>query len=205
MLTLQGWGLVLIGLALLIWMGIANVYPFLSISAPIEADVLVVEGWLPDAVLKKAIAEFNQGNYRMLITTGLPLSKGYYLVEYDNFAELTAATLLRMGVESDKLVAVPAPRTTRNRTATSAMALRQWLDESNLQPSGINVYSLGPHSRRSWLLFRKALAPDTQVGVIAARPVNYNPTRWIKSSEGVRSVISETIGYLYARLINWRE
>ncbi|NEP26194.1 MAG: cytosine deaminase, partial [Moorea sp. SIO3I6] len=60
---------------------LTHIHPFLSITSPINADALVVEGWLPDYALKGAMEEFDRGNYQKIITTGLPLRKGYYLSE----------------------------------------------------------------------------------------------------------------------------
>ena len=66
-----------------------NIYSFLGVTCPIEANLLVVEGWMSDYVVKSAVTEFNQGNYQKLITAGIPIDKGSYLSEYNNFAKLT--------------------------------------------------------------------------------------------------------------------
>ena len=68
----------------------------------------------------------------------------------------------------------------------------------------ITVLSVGPHSRRSRLLFQKAFGDSATIGVIAAPPQGYDSRRWWIYSEGVRTVISEAIAYGYARLIFWR-
>lgn len=202
-LTASGWAL-LLGLAVLLGgTAIATVHPFLAVTQPMQAEILVVEGWLPDYAVKQAIAEFDRGGYQKLIVTGTPLSRGFYLAEYKNFAELTAATLRALGFNPSQLIAVPSAEVERDRTYHSALSLRQWLSQNQLQPQGINLYSLGTHSRRSWLIFRKTLAP-LPVGVIAVEPQSYEVQRWWQSSEGVRTVISEAIAYLYARLWNWQ-
>ena len=183
---------------------LTHIHSFLAPSSPIQADVLVVEGWMEDYALKQAITEFNRGGYQKLITTGLPLEQGFYLAQYKNFAELAAATLIELGFDRDKLVAVPAPNVIKNRTATSAVALREWIDNSDLKIGAINLFTFDAHARRSWLIFRQALAPKIKVGVIAVKPLSYNPKQWWISSEGVRSVIGEAIAYIYARFVDWR-
>ncbi|MGK7875035.1 MAG: YdcF family protein [Xenococcaceae cyanobacterium] len=203
-LTIRGWILILLWMIALMIAILTQIQPFLAFSAPIKADALVVEGWVEDDAIKGAIAEFERGDYKILITTGTPLSRGYYLAEYKNFAELTAATFIALGFDPDKLIAVPAPKVKRNRTVTSAVALREWLSTADVQIQSINVYSSDVHTRRSWLLFKRVLAGEIEVGAIAYPPLNYDPKYWWTSSEGVRLVISETIAYLYARLINWR-
>ncbi len=70
-LTLKGWvffGLVSLSCMLVIF---SNIYTFLSVNAPLpQADVLVVEGWLPDYGIQGAIAEFENRGYQKVTTTG---------------------------------------------------------------------------------------------------------------------------------------
>jgi hypothetical protein len=183
---------------------LTHIHSFLAPSSPIKADVLVVEGWMQDYALKEAITEFNRGSYQKLITTGLPLEQGFYLAHYKNFAELATATLIELGCDRDKLVAVPGPNVVKNRTAASAVALQQWIANSELKINSINLYTFDVHARRSWLIFRQALAPEIKVGVIAVESLSYDPKQWWISSEGVRSIIDETIAYIYARFVDWR-
>jgi hypothetical protein len=183
---------------------LTHIQPFLAPTSPIKADILVVEGWIPDYALKNAIAEFKTGGYQKLVTTGVPVELGYYLIQYKNLAELAAATLIALGFDQDKLVAVPAPEVIRDRTVASAVALRQWIADSDLKVESINLYTFDVHARRSWLIFKQALAPEIKVGVIVVENQKYDPKQWWIYSEGVRRIISETIAYIYARFVNWR-
>lgn len=204
MLTTQGWLAIFGFIAALGFFILTHIHPYLGLNAPIKAELLVVEGWIPDYAVKNAIAEFQKGGYQKLITTGLPIELGYYLAPYKNAADLAAATLTVLGFEQDKLVAVPASKVTRNRTSASATALRQWLKDSKLNIKAINLYSFDTHARRSWLIFNQALSPEIKVGVISVEPNTYNTKQWWLSSDGVRSVIAETIAYIYARFISWK-
>ncbi len=203
-ITKEGWVIAIMGLIIAMLLTLTNIHQFLAVNAPIKADTLVVEGWLPDYAIKSAIAEFKKGEYRQLITTGLPLSKGYYLAEYKNYAELTAATCIALGFDKDKVIAVPAGSVVKHRTAASAMALRDWLAVSALKVDSINLYSLGTHARRSWIIFKAVLNPDIKVGIIAAEPEDYNPQEWWKSSAGFRAVTGEIMAYIYARFVDWK-
>ena len=203
-ITWKGWVITIICLIASMTLIIQNIYPFLAVNAPVKADVLVVEGWLPDYAIESAIAEFKKFGYRQLITTGIPVSKGYYLAEYKNYAELTAATCIALGFDRDKLVAVPAANVIKHRTAASAIALKDWLLTSNLKVKSINLYTLGSHARRSWILFKEVLSPEIEVGIIAAKPYDYDPETWWKSSEGFRTVTGEIIAYIYVRFVNWK-
>lgn len=200
--TAQGWGVVITFAATLIIFTITHIHPFLAVTSPIKADILVVEGWLPDYALKQALTEFENGSYNKIVTTGGPLPTGYYLAEYKTFAELSVATLEALGLENEKLVAVPAPEVIKDRTYASAVTFRQWLSNSNLNVQSINLYTLDVHTRRSWLIFKQVLAPKIKTGAIAAKTQDYQPNNWWSSSAGVRSVISEVIAYIYARFVN---
>lgn len=50
-----------------------NIYHFLSDSHPVEAEVLIVEGWLPPELFDEIINEFNSKSYKFIATTGVPL------------------------------------------------------------------------------------------------------------------------------------
>lgn len=202
--TAQGWLLTLVFFITLISFGVTHVHPFLAPFQPIKAEVLAVEGWLPDYALKAAIIEFKKGKYQKLITTGVPLERGFYLAQYKTYAELAAATLLALDFEQDNLIAIPAQNVTKNRTSASAIALNQWMKTSDLNIKSINLLTLDVHARRSWLVFKQALAPEIKVGVIAVASDEYNPKRWWAYSGGVRSIMSEGISYIYARFINWK-
>ncbi len=201
-LTTQGWGVAVLCIVGSIIFTVTHIHPFLAVNSPIKADVLVVEGWLPDYALKDALTEFENGSYKKVVTTGVPLPTGYYLAQYKTFAQLSAATLNALGLEQEKLTAVPAPDVIKDRTYASAVAFRQWLLNSSFKIESINLFTLDVHTRRSWLLFKQVLAPKIKVGAIAAKTLEYDPNQWWTSSEGVRSVISETIAYIYARFIS---
>ncbi|NEO58507.1 MAG: YdcF family protein [Okeania sp. SIO3B5] len=203
-LTIQTWILILGLIIFLIAICCFNIYSFLAVNSPIKADILIVEGWMSDYAVKLAIAEFHQGTYQKLITTGSPIGKGHYLSEYNNFAEITAATLIALGVDPDRVVAIPTPQVVKYRTAASAIAVKEWLTTSNLKVDSINIYTLGPHARRSWMIYRNIFSPDIQVGVIALEPKGYNPKRWWQSSAGMRTVVGEAIAYFYTRFVNWK-
>ncbi|MEG3904822.1 YdcF family protein [Microcoleus sp. B4-C5] len=203
-ITREGWVIASAGLIILMLLIITNIHPFLAVNAPIKADILVVEGWLPDYAIESAIAEFKKGEYSQLITTGVPLSKGYYLAEYKNYAALTAATCIALGFDQNQVIAVPAASVVKHRTAASAIALRDWFSTSDLKVNSINLYSFGPHARRSWIVFKEVLNPEIKVGIIAAEPQDYNSQEWWKSSEGFRTVIGEIIAYIYARFVDWK-
>lgn len=197
-LTFKGKMFVILLVIAFLGLILTNIHGFLAPIAPIEADILVVEGWIPDEGIEGAITEFKSKNYQQLITTGSPLGKGFYLSEYKNFAELSAATIMAIGFDAEKLAAVPAPKVERDRTAASGMALKNWLKTSDLKVDSLNIYTFDVHTRRSWLIYKKIFAPGIKVGAIAHKSSEYSHHSWWRYSAGVRSILSEAIAYLYA-------
>ena len=53
---------------------------YLSKSEQVKANVLIVEGWLPDAALDMAFEEFQKNGYEYIITTGLKSPTDYYML-----------------------------------------------------------------------------------------------------------------------------
>ena len=204
-LTVQGWIIAIALIAALIIFTITHIHPFLAATSPIKsAELLVVEGWVPDYGIQQAVAEFKSGKYRQIITTGGTVEQGSYLIGYNSYADVAAATLKKLGIEPENVVAVPAPYVIKDRSYASAAEFGRWLSNSNLQPESINLFSWDTHTRRSWLLFQKILAPQIKVGAIAAKTRDYDPQKWWCYSQGVRTVLDEAIAYLYAQFLNWK-
>ena len=196
--TLWGWAALV---ALLVLCGMAtflNIISFLSPVQPITADALIVEGWLPDYAIESAAHEFKSHHYTLCITTGGPLEAGMYLSNYKSFADIAYVTLRKLGIDSELVVSVPSPLVNKDRTYASSVALRAWFDSTGNSVRSINVFSLGCHSRRSQMLFSKALGKHIAVGVIACNDRSFDSLRWWHYSSGLRTVIGEALVYIYA-------
>jgi hypothetical protein len=81
--------------------------------------------------------------------------------------------------------------------------MKRWLDQQNETSPLIDVLSVGSHARRSWLLFDLVLGKGYRVGIIALRDRHYDEEKWWRSSEGIKTVIKELLGYLYAKFLFW--
>jgi uncharacterized SAM-binding protein YcdF (DUF218 family) len=175
-----------------------SIHPFLAQSDPVNGTVLVVEGWLPDHALEEALGTFRKGEYHLMLTTGDPLLVGYYLSDYRTYAELARAILIDKGLSEDSVIAVPAPPVRVDRTYAAALAVKKWFDGHHGAPDAIDVFSSGPHARRSRMLFQRACGDSVRVGVVATPDDGYDPDHWWESSRGFQMVVVETIGFLYA-------
>jgi hypothetical protein len=177
-----------------------NIHPFLAENKPIKADLLIVEGFLPDFAIEKCIDIFKQGNYKLMIVTGKKMIKGSMLVPYENDGLYTAAILEKLGFDTTLIQVIGLENdVTKDRTYASASAVMNWIRQSGLNPETANVVSLGCHSRRSRLLFEQAFRNEIRVGIIPITETAYNPKAWWKTSYGFKTVMDESIAWLYTR------
>ncbi len=297
---------------------------YLSKSEEVKANILIVEGWLPDFALDSAYEEFRKNDYQYIITTGLKSSQDYYMlssngylifypkkrfsetddtgrhsievetyselggenrahfnlfingqqegefyaerrrkrygitwegnlrdidsimVQYDNDsrgyfgdrnlfvrsvtidhkitipylnnseyhvlkpgrnqriinnyssnAELARNKLISLGLDSSQVIATNGERTKINRTLTSAVAFSNWLSTAKIKVSGINIITLGPHARRTWMTYSKILKDKYQIGIISVPEPITKHTREIK----VLRTLRETLGIIYYWII----
>jgi uncharacterized SAM-binding protein YcdF (DUF218 family) len=173
--------------------------PFLAVSHRVDTDVLVVEGWVHPYAARAAVEEFKNHSYRQIFTTGGPVvGNGGYINDYQTAANVGADLLKKEGIPAPLIQVVPSHVIGRDRTYSSAVALRDWFREHDLKVRAINILTEGAHARRTRLLFKKALGPDVSVGVISIPSPDFDAKRWWLYSEGVEDVVDEGIGYLYA-------
>jgi Ca-dependent carbohydrate-binding module xylan-binding len=116
---------------------------------------------------------------------------------FNSVAELARNQLLAMGVDSAKVTAVPGAMVNINRTLTSALAFRDWLAKSDINIKGLNIISLGAHTRRTWMIYNKILKDRYPIGIISVPDYNYNRSYIYKLFKTIR----ETLGIIYYRII----
>ena len=170
------------------------VHGWLAVTAPVpEAGYLVVEGWAPDHVLNATVSLADDMQAQRVFTTGIPVERGSYLIEWKNYADVAAQTLARLGMEPQLICPVPCADVKTERTRAMAKALKAILDKEPVPDTGrkINLISLGTHARRTHVIFREVLGPQWQVGIISIPEVTYDASIWFRQSDGARSVITE--------------
>jgi uncharacterized SAM-binding protein YcdF (DUF218 family) len=196
-------GCALVALALAGGLGwVWNVHSFLAPTRRTDAKILVVEGWVHEYAIAAGAQEFAAGHYEKIYTTGGPITgtDGATNV-FNTSASVGAERLLHCGVAAESVQLVPAHVVGRDRTYTSAIALRNWLREHQIAVQKINVLTEDCHARRTRLLFQKAFGEAVTVGIIAVPNPDYDPAHWWRYSEGVREILGESIAYLYARIL----
>ena len=208
-LTWQGWFFGIALVVALLWGALSHAHGFFAINQPIATpDLLIVEGWVTDQNTQDAIQEFrSRSSYKSIVTTGTQLPRGYYLSEYKTFADLSRASLVKMGIPANQVIAVPAPGVPKDRSYTSAVAVANWLQlyDPNYPVRSANLLSESVHARRSWTLFKKALGAQLELGIISVPSQEYDGDRWWTQSEGFKRVLFESIGWFYVTFFNKTE
>jgi hypothetical protein len=197
--TWRGWAVLGMSFALAFLLLVFRIHPFLAVNQPLPGGALIVEGWAADFVMKEAVAEFNRNRYEKIYVTGGPVIWGAPLSRYKTYAERGAAVLVRMGIGTNLVQAVPSKLVVIDRTYASAIGLRDWMQKNDASTTKIHLLTEGPHARRSRLLFEKALGDHIAVGITAVPIPDYDARHWWRSSAGVRAVIDESVAYVYAR------
>lgn len=197
--TVWGWLLILLIIIGIFWFALMVTYPFLSYEKPCSSKVLVVEGWLPDSGLKEAITHYRQNNYNTLIITGIPITQWSYSSPFSNMADASAGSLRELHF-TDSIYTVHIPSTIlRDRTYATAIALKMKWDELDIPEQDFDLFTMGAHARRSYLMFEKVF-DDHIKGLVAVNDESFDAKHWYSSSRGFRTVFSELISFFYAKL-----
>ena len=153
---------------------------------------------MPACAYGEAAAQLRKGGYQKVIAAGV------FHEDWDAGGEsrehFGGEKLIRFGVPSDLVVTTSSDEAQRDRTFHAAMAVKRWLQDQGFRTASIDVVTIGPHARRSRLLYESALGSEVNVGIIAVEDPRFDPKHWWRSSVGVRTVIDESIAYLYVRV-----
>jgi len=202
-LSWRGKTIALALLVILLFVVGRGAYPFLAANHPEDGEMMILEGWISPYFLSDAAAEFKRGRYR----TVLVLQAIYNSQEDTLFKdpsgrisdEYSSRMLVKYGVPREAVEAVLYPGVEKDRTYHGALAAREWLSKNGPWPKRFNVVTVGPHARRSWLMFAKAFGNTAEAGVVPLNDPMYDPKHWWRTSEGVREILGEGIAYVYAR------
>jgi uncharacterized SAM-binding protein YcdF (DUF218 family) len=196
----RGWSILGVFLMTSIYLWMVTVHPFLAVTDRVDANYLVMEGWVHMHAAQATAAEFRTGKYRQIFITGLPVEgSGEYDKDSNTESWVGAGLLLRAGIPDEFLQRVPCRKVERNRTYSAALELKKWFLAQHLEVQGINIVTEDAHARRTRLLFQEAFGPDMKIGIISVADPDYDPKHWWRYSEGVREIMSESIAYIYAR------
>lgn len=171
-------------------------HPFLAVTKRVDADILVVEGWIPDYMLPPSAHEFQQGNYSLFLVSGLLNSPQAEQAKMIPEPIHTASRLQELGIPSANVLACPATYASWRRTSKMAQAIREKIAQLGLKPKGINVITAGPHARETWVAYQHVFGEQMPVGIISIPKNNYPADRWWLSQQGLIWVPKDFIAWL---------
>ncbi|MCP4874157.1 MAG: hypothetical protein GY896_01610 [Gammaproteobacteria bacterium] len=186
----------LLGLCV-IWF-FSHIGQFLSVSEPVGADYLVIEGWVKKDELNQAQQIFGQNGYQFGIAVGGPISDNFYGLD-SNYAERSMKYLNGNGFPTGKLTMVAVPYSAQDRTFLSAVMVREWFQHHRIEVSHLDVFTSHVHSRRTRDLYQLAFGDNVRVGVIASTPAEFDIERWWQKSEAAKNIGVEFIGWLMVK------
>jgi hypothetical protein len=189
--------LILFSLSLIFLTCFRGIGFFLAQTHPMHAEYLVVEGWQAEQSLQQALLKFNEptNQYRYLITTGGPSTR-WGKMAWSNYADKSAHYFVSHGLSAAKVISIPTPASAQNRTYLSAVMVRDWFARKSIKVNALDVFSQGVHARRTRLLYELAL-PASSIGVYASEPEGYQLSRWWKTSQGSKAVLTEWIAFIW--------
>src|SRR5262245_33593198 len=108
-LSWRGWLILASALLLVGVLCIKGVYPFLAITDRVNANTLVVEGWIHEYAIRAAVKEFQSNHYQRVFTTGGPVvGSGRYINDFHTSASVGADLLRKNGLANGQVQMVPS-------------------------------------------------------------------------------------------------
>ncbi len=110
----------------------------------------------------------------------------------------SAEYLIEQGVPPQSIQIIEAPRVKYNKTYTTAKAAGEWLESHETSKLKINLISENVHSRRSWMLFKKEMPKQIELGIIASSRFDDEAHKWWKNPGRKAYVLNQSIKFWYA-------
>ena len=174
---------------------------FLAKHRPLNGEVLVVEGWIPVYLFEDVKKIIDSGNYGKVICVGNCVPHDDKIDKSNSSAECSAYYLRALGVPDSLVKVLVTPFVSKDRTYNSAVEAIKWLNTEYKDVLTIDVVTSSVHSRRSWILFKKAAEKKFKIGIISLKPQSFTLKKWWSNSQGFRTVINEFLAYIYVKLI----
>ena len=203
--TWRTWLALLVTAGLAIWAAAGAWYPFLAVEETFPddgaaIDLLCVEGWSSESALDAAAEAYRSGKYARIAVTGGPTQSRERFIGFSSYAALGAHRLEQRGVSGHSIVVSEPAFADRRRTFNDIMELRRTLHLSSIEPRRVQVLSTSVHTRRTRMLYRRIFGDAVEIRARALAPEDYDPQNWWNTSDGLKSVVMETISYLFDAL-----
>lgn len=114
---------------------------------------------------------------------------------------ITARYLHDLGVTHPRTITINRMRTPTNKTAHSALLVKDYFREQHQHTGPLMLYSVGYHSRRTYSAYHRA-NPEMEIGVTPLTNKLYTSGNWYTSSKGIYRLANEA-GSLVIDRIFW--
>ncbi|MCB1089888.1 MAG: YdcF family protein [Verrucomicrobiae bacterium] len=203
--TGRGWLAILGGVGLSVWAITVACHPFLAVEerfpdGPGTVDLLCVEGWSSESVIDAVAEAYKSGKYGRIAVTGGPTQSRERLIGFASYAALGAFRLERRGVPADRIIVSEPAYADRRRTLNDILELRRTLRMAGVEPCRLQIFSTSVHTRRTRLLYRRVFGTGTEIRALALPPEDYDPEHWWATSEGLKTVVMESISLAFDSL-----
>ncbi len=121
------------------------------------------------------------------------IASGRYLRPYASIAQLEQRDLLERGVPASAIV--PLEHRAEN-TREEAEAIGQFISSHGWKR--VLVVTSNYHTRRARYILARVLPAGTELRVLSAQDVNYNPDAWWQTRRGIKIFFHESAGMIVA-------
>ncbi len=84
----------------------------------------------------------------------------------ESYAGFARQNLIALGIDSTRIIEVPAEKVRINRTLAGTIAFCNWLRSSSIEVTGINIVTIGVHAPRTLMTYRHLLHGKYRIGII---------------------------------------
>jgi hypothetical protein len=120
--------------------------------------------------LPKFRVSSTQETNRYLAVVGYPIEPAAGTAPDSTYADRAVRELERGGFGNATMVELRVLLQSSRKTYASALTVRDWLIRSKLSIKHFDVFTVGVHARKSWILFQHALGDNYHVGSSRERP-----------------------------------
>lgn len=184
------------------WVAAGAWHPFLAVEEGFPAqgdpvDLLCVEGWSSESAIDAVAEAYRSGQFRRVAVTGGPTQSREKLIGFPTYAALGAYRLEQRGVPRDRIVVSEPAGVDRRRTLNDILELHRTLERQSIEPARMQIFSTGVHTRRTRLLYQRVFGGAVEIRAQALPPEDYDPRQWWSTSDGLKTVVMETISWVY--------
>lgn len=164
---------------------------FLSITEPVQADVLIIESWLSEPDLIEAAEIFKTGEYSYCIVSA---------INSDHSKANPAVILEKAGIDRNKIVKAGTFTSATHKTYNSAIETSKWIKKNDPKVQAFNVFTAGVHGRKTWTIYKRVFGDNYHLGIITSPMYRYDPDSWWTSRIGFSLTVRNFLGYIYGLL-----